>query len=864
MKKLYYLLSMAFIWSFGNVQAQCTNNYYVVDSNPWGQTFNQTAMTNVFGAPNWTQANFSTSAATIFDPSVCFVMLEGGDANANALNTFLTNNLTLIESWVNNGGRLFINSAPNQGGNINLGFGGTLLNYPGFSTPAVAVNVNDPIFLGPYLPTATSYTGSSYSHASITGTGLGILLTGDNGTILANKYWGSGVVFFGGITSPNFHTPNTEAVNLWYNIFHYTANILLCTAPDIPTVSASTNNFCPGNNTPVTLTITAGNLNDATQWTWYSGSCGGTPVGTGTSINVTVNSTTTYYVRGEVGCIGVCAAITVGDTTVPTITAPANVSVSSDPGSCEATNVSLGTPVTADNCAVASVTNDAPTAFPAGTTTITWTVTDNSGNMATATQDVTVIDPIPPVITCPFVSISINALPGQCGAPFTYATPTATDNCSASGMPDLADVLANFDANSTDVLNTIPNSYVFAMDGPNGVNGNYISDGGSDMYDGGNYLNTNYQSNINYSDGVILSSSAFGTTGQYFTRYVAGGTTYSNNPAMFIMAADLDNVSTFFITGNNGADGSGSADGAVLSVTVGGVDYDVFIKRVYNAFDPSINHVMIIPTNASASHNFATNTDDDFHEVIGISTTTRIYYLLYAGNGGSYINNSQTEAIVLEFLSSIGGGSTNLAVVQTDATGLTSGDMFPVGITTLEYSATDASGNTSTCSFTIEVISEVSVTANITNVTTVNDGAINITVIGGAAPYSFAWTGPSGYTSSSEDISGLAPGTYEVTVTDGNGCDVTYTFVVNSVVGLTEHTVGGFELYPNPTNSIINIEVGSNGTLEIYNANGQLISSEKVVTSKVVKDVNHLATGVYTIRFVTEQGVAVKRLVVNK
>jgi hypothetical protein len=45
---------------------------------------------------------------------------------------------------------------------------------------------------------------------------------------------------------------------------------------------------------------------------------------------------------------------------------------------------------------VASVTNDAPAAFPIGVTTVTWTVTDNSGNTATCTQNVTVTDNVNP------------------------------------------------------------------------------------------------------------------------------------------------------------------------------------------------------------------------------------------------------------------------------------------------------------------------------------------------------------------------------------------------------------------------------------------------------------------------------------
>jgi hypothetical protein len=54
-------------------------------------------MTNVFGAGNWTQANYATPAATIFDPSVCFVMLEGGMDNDFPLQNFLAANFRLLK-----------------------------------------------------------------------------------------------------------------------------------------------------------------------------------------------------------------------------------------------------------------------------------------------------------------------------------------------------------------------------------------------------------------------------------------------------------------------------------------------------------------------------------------------------------------------------------------------------------------------------------------------------------------------------------------------------------------------------------------------------------------------------------------------
>lgn len=51
--------------------------------------------------------------------------------------------------------------------------------------------------------------------------------------------------------------------------------------------------------------------------------------------------------------------------------------VSADANSCDATGVTLGTPVTSDNCSgTITVTNDAPSVFPVGNTTVTWTAKD--------------------------------------------------------------------------------------------------------------------------------------------------------------------------------------------------------------------------------------------------------------------------------------------------------------------------------------------------------------------------------------------------------------------------------------------------------------------------------------------------------
>jgi hypothetical protein len=88
--------------------------------------------------------------------------------------------------------------------------------------------------------------------------------------------------------------------------------------------------------------------------------------------------------------------VNVWDRAAPTITCPANVTVPANAGNT-ATNVALGSPVTADNCSVASVGNNGPAAYPLGTNVVIWTVTDGSGSTATCAQTVTVVSAsVPP------------------------------------------------------------------------------------------------------------------------------------------------------------------------------------------------------------------------------------------------------------------------------------------------------------------------------------------------------------------------------------------------------------------------------------------------------------------------------------
>ncbi|MBK8146429.1 MAG: gliding motility-associated C-terminal domain-containing protein [Bacteroidetes bacterium] len=339
------------------------NKYYITDIAPWGSPSNVNEMDQVFGVGNWIQDNFSANAAAIFVPGTQFVFIEGSDANGTACTNFMNANVALIESWVNAGGKLFLNAAPNNGGIQNWGFGGTTLNYqnliptnPNNVPGAIMTNLLHPINVGPNLPVDATgvYTGPYFAHADIVNGGTTVIhdAANPNIAVLTEKAWGAGIVMFGGMTTSNWHNnvaplTNQHAINMRKNILVYlsglvaapptytylwstgatTAQILptatgvytvTCTsnlgctatatynyvAPPTPVVNiTSTGVLCSGN----TVTLDAGP--GFATYLWDDASTGQTRV---------VNAAGTYYVTvtNAQGCIGSDTIDVVADTSL--------------------------------------------------------------------------------------------------------------------------------------------------------------------------------------------------------------------------------------------------------------------------------------------------------------------------------------------------------------------------------------------------------------------------------------------------------------------------------------------------------------------------------------------------------------------
>ncbi len=148
-----------------------------------------------------------------------------------------------------------------------------------------------------------------------------------------------------------------------------------------------------------------------------------------------VGTTTVTYVA--VGACGLTSTytfdITVLDLEPPTLVCPPALNMPTAAGQCSAIDVPLGSAVATDSCGGLSLTNDAPSVFPLGTTLVTWTARDAAGHTATCTQAVTVFDNQPPqIVQCaPAQNLSTGGL-SSIPLPDLTGLVVVADNCPAT------------------------------------------------------------------------------------------------------------------------------------------------------------------------------------------------------------------------------------------------------------------------------------------------------------------------------------------------------------------------------------------------------------------------------------------------
>jgi hypothetical protein len=110
--------------------------------------------------------------------------------------------------------------------------------------------------------------------------------------------------------------------------------------------------------------------------------------------------------------------------------------------------------------------------------------------------------------------------------------------------------------------------------------------------------------------------------------------------------------------------------------------------------------------------------------------------------------------------------------------GVSGGNFNPatagVGEHTITYTYTDGNGCAAVCTYKITVTPSLTITLTETHVNVLlcsgnSTGSIDLTVSGGTAPFTYAWSN----SAITQDLASLLAGTYTVTVTDANGKAVT-------------------------------------------------------------------------------------------
>jgi len=155
-----------------------------------------------------------------------------------------------------------------------------------------------------------------------------------------------------------------------------------------------------------------------------------------------------------------------------------------------------------------------------------------------------------------------------------------------------------------------------------------------------------------------------------------------------------------------------------------------------------------------------------------------------------------------------------------------SGNFTPLGAATYLLSVMDANGCIKDTSITIIDPAVFTMTLDSVDHNSCyqsNDAAIWISASGGTSPYIVSWTGPSGFTSTDLNISGLSAGLYSLNITDANTCsvftlDTTIVEPIEIVISaVSESDYNGFGISCNgATDGFIEVDVsGGTGPLTI-------------------------------------------------
>lgn len=175
---------------------------------------------------------------------------------------------------------------------------------------------------------------------------------------------------------------------------------------------------------------------------------------------------------------------------------------------------------------------------------------------------------------------------------------------------------------------------------------------------------------------------------------------------------------------------------------------------------------------------------------------------------------------------------------------------------------------TTTVAVTVNNLPTVSATASSTLLCS-NFGESAVLTASTAAT-SYTWT--DGTTTANTATTTVTPSvgtTYTLTVNDGN-CSATTTIFIDAQIcgGINnaQASTTGINVYPNPTNSILNITISSelsgNASIEVYDAVGKLVIKESLSSETTTINTSKLTDGIYVFKVINNnQAIKIGKIV---
>lgn len=250
-----------------------------------------------------------------------------------------------------------------------------------------------------------------------------------------------------------------------------------------------------------------------------------------------------------------------------------------------------------------------------------------------------------------------------------------------------------------------------------------------------------------------------------------------------------------------------------------------------------------------------------------INVTAGNYNVVITDANGCTLNDSftitqpalplaKTEAVQQITCNGAADGIINLTVTGGSApytynwsNGSTSEDLNSLSAGTYSVVITDNNGCTINDSYNITDPPVLTLTGSATDVTCfgADDGSIDITIVGGEAPYTYAWSNGV----STEDISGLSPGNYTVNITDNRGCTTNQNFIIQEPAILSL-------IY-----SVNNVSCfgASDGDIDVTVSGGNAPYSYAWSTVSASEDINGLIAANYTVTVTDAKGCAINETI---